>query len=808
MMRQKTMLFAAAFLLSLQFTCLASAQTYERLYLPPGVFYYQPASTVFGTEAAWINPGGLGRYRASGGQLMADYFDQEFVKSWGGVASFQDLALAYRSLHNPSGPDYHEYLFASGVPVGKSFSIGGSYRYFKDGPGEFQKRHLWTVGLLKQGESPVSWAAVFSNLNESLVNGRKSLIEQRYSIGYQPMGSKFTLAVDMMLSTKTRFADADFVYSAEYTPIPGLFIDGYIDSHKNFQLGLRANLLKYFVGSKSTFTRKAKGLGTTAYVGISSLRQPSILKDPPKRLNVGLSGSLPENPPQPIIGNKSLPYASLLLSLYRAASDPYINDVVIYMGEPALGFARAQEIRDAIQTIRRHGKRVICHLNDPGNLTYYTASAADEILVPPVSQVNLVGLRAELTFYAGTMDKLGIKADVVKIGAYKTAAEPYTRSASSDENRAQLNRVLDGLYAQFVDGIAAGRGLSADSVRRLIDEGPFTSVDALNARLVDGLCYADQVDSTLGNMRQLSLQQYLADTVLNYDWRSRPVLAVVVAAGDIADNPGGSTPFDGGEAVTPSTMARGFDQANRDHRVAAIIMRIDSPGGEALASDEIFHVGQASAERKPLYVSMANTAASGGFYAAMPAKRLFASPGTLTGSVGIFGGKPDFSGLYQKIALGKELYTRGSFAGMMSSVRPFTTAEREKYFSQIKAFYDHFVDLVAANRALSRDSIDALGRGQVWTGAEAKANGLVDQIGGFRQTLDYAARETGTRDFDVVLYPIKRPLFVFPARPLLGSLFGLFGQNSKQAVQAASSSLGAIIQPGLYARVPFDLVIQ
>ncbi len=406
------------------------------------------------------------------------------------------------------------------------------------------------------------------------------------------------------------------------------------------------------------------------------------------------------------------------------------------------------------------------------------------------------------------MEKLGVKADMVRIGAYKTAAEPYTRTASSDENREQLNRLLDVLHGQFIEGIASGRSLSSDSVRKLIDQGPFTSRDALNSRLVDGLCYADQVDSSLGNARPLSLQQYLADTAANYAWQSRPVLAVVVAEGDISESSGGDSPFAGGETVTPSSMAKGFDQANRDHRVAAVVMRIDSPGGEALASDEIFHVGQISAARKPLYVSMANTAASGGFYAAMPAKRLFASPGTITGSVGIFGGKPDFSGLYQKIALGKELYTRGKFAGMMTSLRPFSDEERAKYFSQIKAFYDHFVDLVAANRALSRDSIDALGRGRVWTGAEAKANGLIDQIGGLKQTLDFAAREARIHNFDVVLYPINRPLFVFPSPPLLSSLIGLFGRSSRQAIQTASASLGTLTEAGLYARVPYDLVIQ
>lgn len=791
--------------------CLAvsvSGQDSSRISLPNAVYYYVPASTVFGPEAAWTNPAGIGRYRASAAEFMADYYDKQYLKNWGGIFNFRNLAIAYRSLNGKSEPEYHEYLLAGGVPMGKALAIGGSYRYVKHSAGPYSGQHFWTASVLKQGDSPVSWGAVFSNLNQAELNGHKTEIEQRYSIGYQPIGAKLTVAADMMLSTRTRFKNAGFVYSAEYTPISGLFIGGSIDNHRNFQIGVRVNLNQYFVGSRSSFKKTGGGLGTTTYFGASSLRQPSLLKESPRRLSVGLSGPLPENPPQPLIGRKQLPFSTLLLSLYRAADDPYVKEVVVYMNQPGLGFARAQELRDAFQTIKGRHKLVVCHLSNPGNLAYYAASVADVILVPPVSQLNLVGLRAELTFYAGTMEKLGIKADVLQIGKYKSAAETYTRTASSDENRDQLNRLLDDLYDQFVSGIAVGRGLDVDAVRSLIDRGPFTSEEAGKEKLIDGVCYADRVDSCLGSSPEISLARYLSDTLVNYSWKSVPVLAVVVADGEISGNSASDGLFNDDVGVTPTRMARGYDQAMNDSRVVAVVVRIDSPGGDALASDEIFHCGKISAGRKPLLVSMANTAASGAFYAAMPAQKLFASPGTITGSIGIFGGKPDFSGLYQKIALGKELYTRGRFAGMMTGIRPFSDEERQKYFDQIKAFYDHFVSLVSMNRALSTDSIDVLGRGQVWTGREAKSNGLVDQIGGLKQTLDYAARNFGLKNYTVEVYPKSRPLFLLPGRPSLTNLFGLLSSHSGEATRALAGSAPVILDAGLYARVPFDLIIE
>jgi protease-4 len=778
----------------------------DRITLPDGVFYYKPAASVFGSEAAWINPAGLSRYHASSFQLMADYADDSFGKSWGTVISREQLAVAYRYLDNPQGKNYREYVFASSVPLGKQFYVGGSYRYFKDGPDYYNKRHFWNVGLIGQTGGPLSWAALFSNLNRGEVDGQRTETEQRYSLSYRPTGKAVTLSVDMFLSTKTRLKNADFIYHLEVIPYRGLYVEGYLDSDKNFQVGVRANLLQYFVGSQSSFRKGEGHHRTTAFVGATNLRQPSLIPEPKRRLSIDLSGQIPENPPRPFLGRQPTSFVTLITTIYRASEDPAIREMVLGLKDLSLGFGQAQELREAIEFFKSKNKSIVCHLSFPNNIAYFVASAADSILISPVSQLNLVGLRAELTFYAGTLDKLGVKADLVRVGDYKSATEQYTQKAASEENREQINRLLDNIYGQFVAAIAEGRGISADSVRRIIDGGPYTSAEALEFGLVDGLSYRDELkEDFLSSLPEISFRQYLGDTLANDGWPAEPVLAVVVAEGDIEFEGRSVTPFDGGDKVTPASMKQAFECAAGEPQVKGIIFRIDSPGGLALAGEEIYHDAAKTAEKKLLVTSMSNVAASGGYYVITPSEHLFANPGTITGSIGIYGGTVDLSNLYEKIDLGKELYTRGKFAGLLSTVRPFTEVEREKYYSHLKAFYDHFVNLVASNRSLSVDSIDALSQGKVWTGQEALSNGLIDETGGLKQTLDYTAAQLGLKDYRIAVYPEKRSWLAFPGRSFIRALARFFSSTPGKIL---AESLDLQPTGEVFARMPYDISIK
>lgn len=785
----------------------AGAAFAERVPRVEGVFYYQPATYAAGAETVWNNPAGIGRFNAAGFQLMADYENAIFAKSWGGVTHEHGLAVAYRYLHKPEG-NFKEYIFNAAVPVSQSgIYFGGSYSYFSEGPGIYNNRHSWNIGLLSQSSTRLSWAAVWSNLNRGKIGDQRTEMEQRYSISYRPVDSRFTMSVDMLLSTHQQLNNAEYIYHVEAVPTPGLFVNGYIDSHKNFEIGVRANLLKYFVGSRVDYNKHGNFRRSTSVVGANNRRQASLVKEPKQRLAVSVTGRTPENPPRPVIGPSRTSFTELITTIYRASTDPHISEMVINLNGLAYGLGQAEELRNALLNFRRRSKKVICHLSMPNNIGYYVATACDSILLPPVSQLNLIGLRAELTFYAATLEKIGVKVELLRIGEYKTAPERYTRTAASEANREQTNRLLDQLYDQFVTGIAQGRGLTPDSVKRIIDNGPFTSADALSFGLVDGLSYIDQMSrSYLQPMPEVSFRRYRNDTLLNDDWGSKPVIAIVVADGEIASSSSGLPPFNNPDVLTPGNMRQAFAKVSSDSRVKGIVFRINSPGGDALVSSDIYHWAEEAARHKPMVVSMSNVAASGGFYIAMSAEHVFADPGTVTGSIGIYGGKLDLQGLYKKLAVGKELYTRGRFAGMMTWTRPATEEEKDKYFSQLEAFYDHFVDLVAVNRELPADSINNLGQGRVWTGNEAIANGLVDDLGGLQDAVVYMAGHLQLSDYRIEVYPQNRPLFILPRLPLL--------EYVSAALSGGSPAENAVEQMDLpqdwniYARLPYDITID
>ena len=780
----------------------------DRIVVPDGIFYYQPASSVFGPEANWNNPATLGKYRPTTYQLMADFSDNNTAKSWGLASSHDGFGFAYRYLHNPDGNSYRELVWSLGLDLGNAFEIGGSYRYFDDAPGAFNNRHFWNLGFA--GDiGPLRWGIVLANLNRNHIYGVRTETETRYSLAYRPFGNRLTIAADALMSTKTRLPHADFVYHAEAIVSPGVFVNGYIDSHQNFQFGIRLNLLHHFTGSNSSLNSSGDHQRSTVFFGTTVARQESVIPIKPRRLHVSIRGSVPENPPRPVFGKQRSSFTHLILALYRAANDPSIGEMLLTLENVQIGFGRAQELRQAVEYFQSNGKKVVCHLSDANNLGYYIASTCDRIYMPPVSQLNLVGLRAELTFYGGTLDKIGVNADMIRIGDYKTAPESYTRSASSDAYREQINRLLDDLNDQFVKGIADGRKMTPADVQNLIDQGPWLSTDAIKAGLIDGRMYQNKlIKDELPPMPSVSLTAYFADTLLNDIWPRRPVVAVIVAEGEISEDDG-QWPVGASGDLTPGRVGKALRQMKRNPLVEAAVLRVNSPGGFAIAGEKIHHELDKEVESVPLAVSMANIAASGGYYISTPATRLFANSSTVTGSIGIFGGKVDLSGLYDKIDLHKELYTRGEYAGMMTTMRPFTEEERARYRSSLMAFYEHFVDLVAENRSLPRDSIDNLSRGRVWTGRQAFENGLVDEIGGLHAALEYVTIESGIEDYDIRLYPEERPLIVLPGFSTFDAIKSMFsGSGIPSVPRGVSSVVGLEPDGGVFARLPFDLDIQ
>jgi len=454
-----------------------------------------------------------------------------------------------------------------------------------------------------------------------------------------------------------------------------------------------------------------------------------------------------------------------LHALDRAADDPHVEAVLLRIDSVDMGWAKAEELRTKLAEIQERGTPVIAYLEGGGDLEYALASAAGVIYMAPNTELDLDGLASYETFFKGSLDKLGVKADFENIGEYKSAGEPFTRTSMSDAAREASASLLDATWSDLLGAIGESRDLDSAAVAALIDRGPFNSVQARAAGLVDSVLYQDELEDLLpggAGGTQVLLEEYLDVIHAELPVNVGPRIAVVHASGTIVAGESGTDPL-WGRTIGADTFLDALDEAREEPGVRAIIVRIDSPGGEVYASHLMWRGVREAARELPIVASFSDLAASGGYYVAMGADTVLADRATLTGSIGVIGGKFDLSGLYSKLGIGVEVQSRGANALFQSSLREFTPAERERYRSDMFEEYRTFVGIVAENRAASVDSIDRVARGRVWTGGQAAERGLVDGIGGLEQAVAVARTMAGIEpdaDVHVETFPRLKRTFL------------------------------------------------
>ena len=465
--------------------------------------------------------------------------------------------------------------------------------------------------------------------------------------------------------------------------------------------------------------------------------------------------------------------------------DDEIAGIIFKIDNVGMGWATLQEIRNKLNEFRETEKETIGYLESGSNAEYLLASAMDRVVLMPAGSLNLTGLRAEVLFYKGLLDKLDIQADMLAMGKYKSGVEPYMRDGMSDAFRASMTALLDDLYAQLLTHIAENRdGITAEGVSDLVNRGPFTAEEAQQEKLVDALQYYDELLDTLKTAspdedvqvvkpdferkRKVPDMNSFAGlmqlfSMLNPPQRSRTAtaenqIALIYASGPIL--PDVDSLFPSTSVIMPSELKEAFKKARTDDTVRAVVLRVNSPGGSALASDLIWREVVLTQREKPVVVSMGDVAASGGYYIAMAAGTIVAQPSTLTGSIGVFGGKLNMKGFYNKIGLTKEIIAHGQNATLYSDYGGFTPTERERVEKMMKTVYKDFVSKAAAGRDKSFDAIDEIAQGRVWTGKQAKALGLVDVLGGLDTALSIAKEQAGFADDDdvnLIVLPKQKP---------------------------------------------------
>ena len=476
----------------------------------------------------------------------------------------------------------------------------------------------------------------------------------------------------------------------------------------------------------------------------------------PKVAHIKLSGSFDEAPgSEPLFGPPSENLLAKIERIKKAAKDPEVKALYLQIGSLEVGFGKLNELRKAVADFRAAGKKVYAYAEELGTKEYLLAAACDRVVVPESGGVDLHGLRAEVTYFKNTLDLLKLKADVLKTGNYKSAVEPFITDKMSPENREQIQSMLDDNFEhEIVAAVSKGRKLPAGRVTEVIDQGPFTAKRALALGLVDALQYEDQFEDAVkkeaGEGAKLirnyakakgqdpdfsnpfKLLEALGGGSKKQKESKDPKIAVVYAVGGIASGKSSVDPLMGGETVGSETLVEAIREAESNPTVKAIVLRVDSPGGSALASDVIWRALVAC--KKPVVVSMGDVAASGGYYIAAAGKKIYAEPGTVTGSIGVFGMKLVTGGLKDMVGLKTEVVSRGKNSGITSSTFAWSDSERKAMTETIEDVYAMFLDKSLAGRKaagvnMTREELVKLAGGRVWTGRQAKANRLVDELG-------------------------------------------------------------------------------
>ena len=507
--------------------------------------------------------------------------------------------------------------------------------------------------------------------------------------------------------------------------------------------------------------------------------------------HIELKGSYPEHTSLPgLFGELSESLSDCLTRLDKAATDDALQGLILRIESPQVGWAKLNEIRHAIAKVRKAGKKVHAYFDDGTSMDYLIAVACDEVVMPESGSLMFLGLRAEVSFYKNLFDKLDLKAEMLRVGEYKSAAEPYSRTEMSKEFREEMEAVLDSYFAQMKQIVADARKKTPEQVEEAINAGPFTAAKAKELGLIDRIAYPDELETLVkagdskvkitkkygkkkldtdfsGFAGMVKMMELLTGTEPPKRKTTNPKLAIINAVGPIMTGKSSSDTFSGDTTIGSETLCTAIRQANEDATVKAIVMRVDSPGGSALASDLIWR--ELELVKKPLVISMGDVAASGGYYIAMNADKIFAEPGTITGSIGVVGGKLATQGLFDKIGINTSIITRGKNAGVMSTTTPFSDSERQAMQEMMNDIYKQFTTKAATGRKMEYEKLEKLARGRIYTGLQAKELGLIDEIGTISDAIVEAKKLAGLKADDK-LEKLELPKPVSPFESLFGSL--------------------------------------
>lgn len=705
-----------------------------------------------------LNPAGLGKGRGENLLVLAR------TEMGGGTSGENDVSFYLQEQGSGIGFTVMQdgrthFHWGSAQPMGYGIYLGGTSHFSSAG------YEAVDLGVLYRGVPHLSAGIMWKNLWSRLRDGREDQVIG-LGLAVRPLGNRFTVVYDHRFSfpamTFTDGEDLGGTAQVHAELLNGLkLFAGYDLETNGLQIGVSVGFGEMSIETYHDLEGNGYARNLTGIQASREIRRSIYRKRPPTFVELAFERPLSDSPsPRAFFGPKTVTLKDLTDTIDEMAENPEIDGIILRPDQYATGMGMMQEVHRALSEFKKNGKVIYAFVDMGTDMSYALANIADSIYLNSGGAIVVDGLAFSVGFFKGLFEKIGVDAQFYRRGDYKTAAEPYTRDSLTETSREAYEAVLADIHHVFSTMIMEGRGWSWQKLEEVYRGALYTAPMALEAGLVDGIYHPDQIQAMMekiaGEEKVKIVKVAKRPKLWTYDWKPAtvPKIALIYAEGPILPGKSKPSPFGGDKIIGSETTAKAIRSAREDKRVKAIVMRVNSPGGTVIGSEEIWrevhrttHPDSADREnRKPFIISMANVAGSGGYYISCAADTIVADSTTITGSIGVLSGKLSLGGLFEKIGYNVDVVKEQPHAEQFSAHRPFTDEEGRKMQAIVDSYYDQFLDRVSEGREMSRDEVDGIAQGRIWSGVDAKEIGLVDELGGLDRALEIARDLAGLEE--------------------------------------------------------------
>ncbi len=747
---------ALSLLLSLSFSLPVLADTATRDFTDTDFLALPAIALVDNTSALPLNPA------AAGAQDLFEVFLSKSIDPnvSGHAAAFvglPNLSLGFQQFQTNVLGDLRKFSAAYNYAFTDYLSFGVGYNLSQQVSVADSNIHSFDMGLLIRPARFLSFGASIRNLNAPTVGNTQIQRAYALGVGVRPFGERFTLTADTQWDEGDSVQQITGRFGVEAEPVDGLLVRGSVDLLGQFTLGAGFQFDTFGAGYFHGFNAQGKARDA-AEIQVTSAHFQNALKQLNHSfayLDLSQGVAMDQGQSGDLFTRGGPPgYWQVIEQLKLVRNAPRYQGLVIDVGAMNVGLGMVEELRSAIQAVRDAGKQVIVYLNDGGIKEYYLASAADKVAMHPMGSLRLNGLAFVMPYYKNVLDLVGVGVDFIKVGKYKTGLESYTRTEASPPTQEQYKAVQNNEFERFKNTLMTRRNLKDKTFDGIMTRTLFSARDAKEAGLVDNIVYRDelgQMSADLIHQPKVEIEDLRVIRVHNESWEPRNKIGVIYVSGGITEGPSSRDFLFGETSAGSSSIVKQIYAARENPQIKGLVLRINSPGGSALASDEIYRalIRYKETTKNPVIVSMADVAASGGYWIAMAGDEILANPSTITGSIGIYAGKVNLERLYERLGVEHTIIKTNPKADQNGTHRAYTEEERKVIQDNLLEFYRIFIDRVSKGRNLDIKQVEEVAQGRIYTGDQALKIKLVDSLGDLSDAIARAKALADIKTADV-----------------------------------------------------------